>query len=224
MRSSGSSFAPASIIVSASRVPTTMRSRLVSPSSMAGMDGLTTNLLVDPPDAHGADRAEERQRRDHERRGGAVDREDVVRRDHVRAEHGADDLHLVAEALRPQRPDGAVDHPGGERRALGGAALALEEAAGDLARGVRALLDVDGQREEVRAFARLRPALRRREHHRVAGADDDGAVGLLRQLARLEGDLTFANGHRDRRATVGGNRSHFPIPPLFSVAVVESGV
>src|SRR4051812_35005619 len=178
---------------------------------------------VDPTDAHGADRAEERQRRDHQRRGGAVDREDVVRRDHVRAEHGADDLHLVAEALRPQRPDRAVDHAGGERRALGGAALALEEAAGDLARGVRALLDVDGQREEVRAFARFRPALRRREHHRVAGADDDGAVGLLGELARLEGDLTFANGHRDRRATVGGNRSHFLVLHS-SLCMAESGV
>ena len=49
-------------------------------------------------------------------------------------EHGADDLHLVAEALRPERPDRAVDHPRGEGGALAGASLALEEAAGDLAR------------------------------------------------------------------------------------------
>ena len=80
-----------------------------------------------------------------------------------------------------------------------GAALALEEAAGDLPGGVHALLDVDGEREEVRALARLHPPLRRREHHRLAGADDDGAVGLLGELARLEADLLVTDGHRDRR-------------------------
>ena len=102
-------------------------------------------------------------------------------------------LHLVAEALRPERPDRAVDHAGGQDRALGGAALALEEAAGDLPGGVHALLDVDRQREEVRALAGLRPAHCGREHHRLAAADDDGAVRLLRELAGLEGDLLAAD-------------------------------
>ena len=150
-------------------------------------------LAVDAADAHGADRPEERQRRDHQRGGRPVDAEDVVRRDEVRGEDGADHLHLVAEALRPERPDRAVDHPGGQGRALGGAPLTLEEAARDLPGGVRALLDVDREREEVRAFARLRPAHGRREHHRVAGAHDDGAVRLLGELACLEGDLFSAD-------------------------------
>src|SRR5438270_2764968 len=45
-------------------------------------------------------------------------------------------------------------------------ALTLEEAAGDLAGGVHPLLDVDGEREEVRALPGLGPALRRRsEEH-----------------------------------------------------------
>ena len=42
--------------------------------------GLSDELAVDAPDAHCADRAEERQRRDRKRRRGAVDAEDVVRR------------------------------------------------------------------------------------------------------------------------------------------------
>ena len=150
-------------------------------------------LAVDAADAHGAHRAEERQRRDHQRRRRPVDAEDVVRRDEVGRQHGADHLHLVAEALRPERPDRAVDHAGRERRALGGAPLTLEEAAGDLAGRVGPLLDVDREREEVRAFARLRPADGRREHHRVAGAHHDRPVRLLGELAGLEGDLLAAD-------------------------------
>ena len=106
--------------------------------------------------------------------------------DQVGREDGADDLHLVAEALRPERPDRAVDHPRGERGALGRAALALEEAARDLPGGVHLLLDVDREREEVGVGPRVGPADGRREDHRVARADDDGAVCLLGELARLE--------------------------------------
>ena len=150
-------------------------------------------LAVDATDAHGADRPEERERRDHQGGGRPVDAEDVVRCDEVRGEDGADHLNLVAEALRPQRPDRAVDHPGGQGRALGGAPFTLEEAAGDLPGGVGALLDVDREREEVRAFARLRPAHGCREHHRVARAHDDGAVSLLGELACFERDLFSAD-------------------------------
>ena len=80
-----------------------------------------------------------------------------------------------------------------------GAPFALEEAARDLPGGVHPLLDVDREREEVRVRSRAsgRPD-GRREHHRLAGADDDGAVGLLGELARLEDDLLTAH--------VDGNR------------------
>jgi hypothetical protein len=104
-------------------------------------------------------------------------------------------VHLVLVALRPQRPDRAVDHPGGKDRPLGGTPFALEETAGDLPGGVHALLDVDREREEVGAFAALHLPLRGREDHRLAGADDDGAVRLLGELARLEGHLLLAHGH-----------------------------
>jgi hypothetical protein len=94
--------------------------------------------------------------------------EDVVRGHEIRRQDGADDLHLVAEALRPQGPDWTIDHARSEDRALSRPPFALEETAGDLSRGVHALLDVDRERKEVCAFARLHPPLRRREHHRVA--------------------------------------------------------
>ena len=103
--SSGTSSPPASTIVSASLVPTTMRSSVDSSSSSS--DGLTTSSPSMRADADGPDRAQERQRRDHQRRGRAVDAEDVVRRHEVGREDGADDLHLVSEALRPERPDRA---------------------------------------------------------------------------------------------------------------------
>jgi hypothetical protein len=125
-----------------------------------------------------------------------------VRCDEVGREGRADHLHLVLEALGPQRPDRPVDHPRGQDRSFARATLALEEAAGDLAGGVHALLDVDRQREEVRALARLGAALRSRQHHRLAGADDDGAVGLLRELPRLECDLCPGDLDRDRRRLV----------------------
>src|SRR5438105_10740340 len=160
-------------------------------------------LAVDAADPHGSDGPEERQRRDHQRRRRAVDAQDVVRGDEIRRQHGADHLHFVPEALRPQRPDRAVDHPGGQGCALAGAALALEEAAGDLAGGVHALLDVDRQREEVRAFAGLGPADCRGEHHRLATADDDGAVRLLRELACLERDLLVSNLDGDPSQALG---------------------
>jgi hypothetical protein len=156
-------------------------------------------LAVDPADADGAHRAEEGQRRDHQRRRGAVDAQDVVRGDHVRREDGADHLHLVLVSLRPQGPDRAVDHPRRQDRPLGRASFALEEAARDLPGGIHPLFDVDGQREEVGTFARLHPPLRCRQHHRLAGAHDDGAVRLLRELAALEGNLLPADLDRDAR-------------------------
>ena len=157
-------------------------------------------LALDDPHPDGPDRAEERQRRDGQRRRDRVDAQDVVRGDEVGREDGRDALHLVAVALRPERPDGAVGHARGQDRALGRAAFALEEAARDLPGGVHALFDIDGQREEVRAFARLCPALRRAQYNGVARPDDDCAVGLLGELARFERDLLAADfdGHRDR--------------------------
>ena len=174
-----------------------------------GQRRVDDELAVHQADAHGAHRAHEGQRRDHQRRRGAVDGQDVVRRDEVGGEDGADHLHLVAEALRPKWPNWAVGHARREDGALRGTSFALEETAGDLAGGVHALFDVDGEREEVRSLACFWSALGRGQHHRVARADDDGAVGLLRELAGLEDDLLIANVHRDRLGALGGHSHVF---------------
>ena len=173
---------------------------------------------LDEADADGADRAEERQRREHQRCRGAVDAEDVVGGDHVRAEDGADHLHLVAEALRPERPDRPVDHACREDGALGGAPLTLEEAARDLAGGVHPLLDVDGEREEVCALARLSAPLCCGEHHRVAATDDDCAVRLFREVAGLEADLLVSDLYGDVRPALGRDTHQ-----LSSTLLVEGG-
>ena len=54
--------------------------------------------------------------------------------------------------LGPQR---AVGEAAGEDGGLAGTTLTTEDAAGDLPGGVHALLDVDGEREEVDALPRL---------------------------------------------------------------------
>ena len=66
---------------------------------------------------------------------------------------GDDHLGLVAPAIDEQRTDRAVDQTGDQRLLLGRPAFALEIAAGNAARGVGLFLIVDGQRQEVDAFA-----------------------------------------------------------------------
>ncbi len=163
-------------------------------------------LPVDLGDAHGADRAGERHRAQHERGRGPVDAEDVVPGDEIGRQHGADDLHLVAVALRPERPDRAVDHPRGQDRPLGGASLALEEAAGDLPGRVHPLLDIHREREKVGAFAGLGSARRGRQDHGVATADDDRSVRLLGETSGLHRDFRVADRDGDTRVQ---RRIHF---------------
>src|SRR4051812_21727736 len=104
----------------------------------------------------------------------------------------SDDQNLVIKALGEERANGAVDETAGESLLLGGAALALEEAARDPPGGREFFLIVHGQREEI--LPRL-DVLRGRD-----GAKDDGlaegrenrAVGLAGDSARLEGQRLAA--------------------------------
>src|SRR5256885_13123203 len=59
---------------------------------------------------------------------------------------------LFRSALDERRAQRPVDQPAGEDRVLGRTALAAEERAGNAPGGVHPLLDVDGQREEVKVF------------------------------------------------------------------------
>jgi hypothetical protein len=105
----------------------------------------------------------------------------------VGGEHRGDDLRVVLVALGEERAAGAVDEARREDFLVALATLALEEAAGDLARG-EGLLDVlAGEREEVDARADV-AAADGDEDDALAEGDEDGAVGLLGDAARLEGE------------------------------------
>src|SRR5207245_494213 len=114
------------------------------------------------------DRTVERGWRDRQRRGSGVDREDVWLVLLVRAERRDDDLHVVAEPFGEERSDRPVGQTSREDPLLGGAALAPWKGAWDLAGGVQALLEVDGEREEVDAGSHGGRDGRRREYDGVA--------------------------------------------------------
>ena len=142
-------------------------------------------FVVDEADARGADRAHERRARQRQRRGSRDHRQDVGIVLQIVRQRGDDDLGLVAPAIGEQRPDRAVDQAGDQRFLLGRTAFALEVAAGNAAGGVVFLLVVDGQRQEVDAFARLLGGDHGRQHGGVAIGGENGAVGLAGDLAGL---------------------------------------
>ena len=153
MISSESSLASDSTISTPSPVPATTRSR--AESGRFVLQRVQDVLAVDIADAGGGDRAEERNAGDGQRRRGADQGDDVGIVLQVMAQHGADDLRLVAEAGREQRADRPVDEARGQHLLLGRPAFALEEAAGDLAGGEGLFLVVDGEREEIDPRLRL---------------------------------------------------------------------
>ncbi len=85
-------------------------------------------LAVHVADAGRGHGAEERDAGQRQRRRAADHGDHVGVVLQVMAEHGGDDLHLVAEPFREQRADRAVDEPAGQHLLLGGASLPLEEA------------------------------------------------------------------------------------------------
>ena len=113
---------------------------------------------------------------------------------------GGDDLHLVAEALGEARAQRAVGEATGEDGGLARPTLTTEDAAGDLARGVHALLDVDRQREEVDALTGLAGDDGAQDGG-VAHPHEHRAVGLGSELAGLQGHLE--SGRIDRAGLHG---------------------
>src|SRR5205823_14014079 len=101
-------------------------------------------------------------------------------------------LDVVAVALGEERPNWPVGEAHRQDGRLRWARLALDEAARDLARGVHPLLVIDGEREEVESLAGLLGD-RRGEHDRVTESNQDGAIGLLGQLARLQREALTAD-------------------------------
>ena len=146
-------------------------------------------LALDETNARAADRAHEGHAGNGERSGGGHQRQNVGIVLKIVAEHGDDDLRLVAVALGEQRTDRAVDEAGDQRLLLGGAAFALEITAGNAARCERLFLVVHGQRKEVDAGLGRLGGDDRGEQSGLAPGREDRAVGLARDAARFEGEL-----------------------------------
>src|SRR5690606_30746071 len=99
---------------------------------------------------------------------------------------GADDQHLVLEALDEERADRPVDQARGQRFLFGRTTLALEEAARDLAGGVGLFLVVDGQREEVLPRLRLPGEGHVGHDGGLAERGDNRTVSLTGNLPRFQ--------------------------------------
>src|SRR5699024_888495 len=100
-------------------------------------------------------------------------------------------------------------------------ALAAEERAGDLSGGVRALLDVDRQREEVEALTRvLARAGGRQEHGLVVEVGRYRALCLLGEASGLEADGAGAEAAVVENGLCGGDFRTFQevSPSLFRLA------
>src|SRR6185436_11200606 len=158
--------------------------------------GVEDVLAVDVADAARADGPVERHARQGQRRRHADHRRDVRVDFRIERQNLRHDLDFVVEAVGEQRPDRPIDEARGQRLFFGGAAFALEEAAGDLARRVGLLGVVDGQREEflpgLGGFRRGD----RGEDDGVVHRDQHRTVRLAGDLAGLEGDLVVAVGKR----------------------------
>ena len=106
----------------------------------------------------------------------------------VRRDHQVDDLQLIAEALREEGAERAVDEAAREGFLLVRPALALEESAGDAPARIGPLAILHREREEI-AVAALHRGFggdNGGQDHGPTALDDDGAVCLLGDLACLD--------------------------------------
>ena len=97
----------------------------------------------------------------------------------VGGENESDDLSFALETVREHGAHGAVNLAAGENFTLAGTAFALDEAAGDASAGVGVFAIVDGQGEEIDAFAGIRVGGGGGENDVVANAHNDRTVRLF---------------------------------------------
>ena len=149
-------------------------------------------IAFDQTDAHGADWPVEGDIGERERTACAINSEHIRVVLFIGRVDEGNDLGLVAEGLREERADGAIDLPAGQDFLFGGTAFTLDEAARDAASGVREFAVLDREREEVNAFFRIRGGYGRGQDGVVAGSGKRGAGGLLGHASSLKLDLLAA--------------------------------
>ncbi len=155
-------------------------------------------VAVQHADADRTDGGGNRNRRDRQGCGSTVHGHDVVGVDLVHRHRDGHELSLVVPALGEERADRTVDHAGSQGGLFAGACFTAEEGARNLADGVHALFDVDGQGQEVNVAKTSDGG--GGENLGVARLDDDGAAGLLGQLAGFERNLVLADTHGSARS------------------------
>ncbi len=141
---------------------------------------------LDEADARRCDRSHEGNARERQCRGGGHQPQDVGVVLEIVAEDGDDHLGFVLVAVGEQGADRPVDQPRGQRLAFGGAAFALEVAAGNLARGEILLLVIHGEREKILSRLGGVCADDGRQHDGFSIGGKNGAVGLPGDLARFK--------------------------------------
>ena len=210
--SSGSWSASDSTISTAASVPATTRSSF--DSMRCGLARVQHVLAVDVAHARGADRAGERDAGDRQRGARGDQRGDVGVDFGVQRHHVHDDLHFVEEAFGEQRAARAVDQARGQRLELARAAFTLEEAAGDLAGGVRLLDVVDRRAGRNPGPAWLRAWPRRWPAPRCPRCQTStGAGGLAGDLAGFRVNGVFAPVERLRDLV---EHAHVVLSPMFA--------
>ena len=157
-------------------------------------------LPVDLGDAHGADRAEERHRREHERGRGAVDargcRAPVMRSADSTVQMTCTSFvkpfgqsgRIGRSIIRAVRIARSVGRPSRLKKPPGIFPAAY----------IRSSTSTVSGKKSAPSRASVRP-VRGRQDHRVATADDDRAVGLLGELAGLHRDFRVADRDGDTR-------------------------
>src|SRR5262249_49423008 len=100
---------------------------------------------------------------------------------------GSHHLHFVYVIGGEQRADGTIDQAGGQDLLGGGTTFPLDEAAGELARGVGFFPVIKDEGEEIPTFVggTFHGGDQR---HGISIRDDHGPVGLLGQFAGFQNE------------------------------------
>jgi hypothetical protein len=108
------------------------------------------------------------------------------------AQHGANDLRLVAEPRCKQRPQWPVNQARDEGFLFRRTAFTLEKATGNFAGGEGLFLIVDGQRKKILPGLGVFHRDGGAQHRRLAIGGEHRAVGLARELSGFEGQAAPA--------------------------------
>src|SRR5581483_1282435 len=158
---------------------------------------INDQLAIDKADADRANRAVERNVRDGEGSGRAVDPSHVGVVLGVGRKYESDNLGFATEAFRKKWANRTVNLAAGKNLALARPAFALDEAAGNAPAGIGVFTVINRKREKVNSFAGIRIGSGGRENYILADAYDHRTMGLLGQFSGFERDL-FTAGEVNR--------------------------